>query len=199
VTAVRLHPGLAVLATVTAVVSVLLLIQGTGDKSVVVKPRATVPAQTSPPKVPLASPTVGGIARVIDGDTIDIGGTRIRLDGIDAPESKQTCQLGGESYACGQRATEELITFMGARPVECTETGKDRNRRTIAKCRVNSIDVGTWMVEHGWAVAFRKYSLEYVGAEDRARAAKLGMWAGTFALPEEYRKARSKESKNGQQ
>ena len=193
VTAVRIHPGYAVLATVAGFVGVLLLLQGTERNSAIVAP-VQIPSLVKPS----VSPTIGGIARVIDGDTIDIGGTRIRLDGIDAPESKQTCQLGGETVACGQRATEELIKLIGARPVECSETGKDRNQRMIAKCQVGSIDVGTWLVERGWAVAFRKYSLEYVGAEDRARVAKQGMWAGTFALPEEYRRARLRESKNVQ-
>ena len=107
------------------------------------------------------------------------------------PKSKQTCEANGQTYACGEQATEALIGFLGARPVECSETGKDRYQRIIAKCRVEAIDLGTWMVEHGWALAFRKYSLAYVSAEDRARIAKLGMWAGTFVMPENWRREKA--------
>jgi endonuclease YncB( thermonuclease family) len=96
--------------------------------------------------------------------------------------------LNAQTYPCGAQASEALITLLGARPVECTETGRDRYHRIIAKCRVESTDVGRWMVEHGWAVAYRKYSTAYVDAEERARAAKLGIWAGTFTMPEEWRR-----------
>ena len=125
---------------------------------------------------------------MVDGDTVNIRGVAIRLNGIDAPETKQTCELNGQAYSCGTKATEALITLLGGQPIECTETGKDRRGRTVANCRVGSTDIGTWMVEHGWAVAFRKYSMEYVAAEERARATKIGIWAGTFTMPEEWRK-----------
>jgi endonuclease YncB( thermonuclease family) len=67
------------------------------------------------------------------------------LTGIDAPETKQTCEANGQSYACGEQATEELIVLLGARPVECTEKCKDRYQRIIATCQVDSTDVGAWM------------------------------------------------------
>src|SRR5277367_4331498 len=74
---------------------------------------------------------------------------------------------------------------------ECTAKGKDRYERIIATCLVDSTDVNGWMVEHGWAVAYRKYSMEYASVEDQARAAKLGIWAGTFELPEDWRRQKA--------
>jgi endonuclease YncB( thermonuclease family) len=201
----RIHPGIAALSVVIFVTAVLLILQNYHRRPTttpVLRPQETTtlphPQETTPaphpqeilPETPKSQASLVGVARVIDGDTIDIRGTHIRLTGIDAPETKQTCQLGGETYACGQRATEALIVFLGARPVRCLETGKDRNQRIVARCHVDSVDVGSWMVEHGWAIAFRKYSMEYVGAEERARAQKLGMWAGTFTMPEEWRRTK---------
>jgi endonuclease YncB( thermonuclease family) len=188
--AARVHPGIAVLAVVAGLTAALLILQSLNHKDVAT---ATTPVAQSLPPAAQTPPvqSISGIARVIDGDTIEVRGTRLRLDGIDAPESKQTCEANGQTYACGEQATKALIALLGARPVECTETGKDRYQRIIAKCRVEATDLGTWMVEHGWALAFRKYSLAYVSVEDRARLAKLGIWAGTFVLPENWRREKA--------
>ena len=48
-------------------------------------------------------------ARIIDGDTIDIAGERIRLHGIDAPESAQTCVADGVTWPCGQSAVTAMM------------------------------------------------------------------------------------------
>ncbi len=193
VIAARIHPGIAVLVVVAGLTAALLILQGVNHKSTATTPAPSTPTDQSLPsaaRTPTAQP-LSGIARVIDGDTIDVHGTHIRLNGIDAPESKQTCEATGQTYACGEQATEALIVLLGARPVECTERGKDRYQRIIATCHIDSTDLGAWMVEHGWAVAYRKYSLDYAGAEDRARSAKLGIWAGTFDMPEDWRRRKA--------
>jgi endonuclease YncB( thermonuclease family) len=141
---------------------------------------------------------LSGIVRVVDGDTVDMRAVKIRLDGIDAPESKQTCEAHGQTYPCGVQATEALITLLAARVADCIETGKDRNGRIVARCRVGSTDIGEWMVEHGYAVAYRKYSLAYVEAEERARVAKIGIWAGIFTRPDEWRKRKRLGAQDGQ-
>ena len=209
--AARIHPGIAVLAAVAALLATLLIIQSLDHTGTPGKPTTSVTPNTASlpsaaPLSPAALPTapspppaaqtqttqqISGIARVIDGDTIEVGGKHIRLNGIDAPESKQTCEANGQSYACGEQATEALIVLLGARPVECTENGRDRYQRIIATCYVDSTDLSSWMVEHGWAVAYRKYSLKYVNAEDSARSAKLGIWAGTFEMPENWRREKA--------
>jgi endonuclease YncB( thermonuclease family) len=202
VMATRIDPGIAVLAVVAGLTGALLILQSVNHKSAATAPAPALPVDKSLPPVaqtpstptPARTPPtqpLSGIARVIDGDTIEVRGTHVRLDGIDAPESKQTCEANGQTYPCGKQATEALIILLGARPVECTETGKDQHQRIIAKCRVDSTDLGKWMVEHGWAVAFRKYSSDYVSAEDRARMAKLGIWAGTFEMPENWRRQKA--------
>jgi endonuclease YncB( thermonuclease family) len=183
----RVHTGYAVLATLVVFVVTLIIWQGQRPVILTSAPvqSSQVEAKTGSGNQPLA-----GVARVIDGDTIDIRGTHIRLDGIDAPESKQTCEINDKKYPCGLEATEALIKLTGANNVECTQTGTDKYRRIIARCKIGTIDVGAWMVEHGWAVAFRKYSMAYVETENHARSEKLGMWSGKFTMPEEWRKGK---------
>jgi endonuclease YncB( thermonuclease family) len=131
-----------------------------------------------------------GRASVVDGDTIDIHGTRIRLEGIDAPESRQTCKVKdtGEVIRCGQKAAFYLSDMIGEHSVSCTEDGRDRYGRTLAHCEVAGQDVSASMVRAGWALAFRRYSVEYVPQEDEARAAGAGIWATEFVPPWDWRK-----------
>ncbi len=137
-----------------------------------------------------SSEPLAGRASVIDGDTIEIHGTRIRLEGIDAPESRQTSMAKemGEVVRCGQKAAFFLADLLAEHVVTCTETGKDRYRRTLAHCEVEGQDVGASMVRAGWALAFVRYSREYLPQEDEARAGGAGMWATEFVAPWDWRK-----------
>ena len=131
---------------------------------------------------------IAGVASVIDGDTIEIHGTRIRLAGIDAPESKQECQhADGTGWRCGQKAALALSDHIGRSVVNCVPSTKDRYGRTIATCFLGAEDVNRWMVTQGWAVAYRQYSRAYVEDEHRAHAARMGIWAGNFMTPSEWR------------
>ncbi|MCJ2142176.1 thermonuclease family protein [Methylobacterium sp. E-066] len=135
-----------------------------------------------------AEPVVGR-ASVTDGDTVVIRGTRIRLYGIDAPESAQLCEdASGKEYRCGQVAALALSDRIGEANVSCEPRDTDRYGRTVAVCRKGGDDLNAWMVEQGHAVAFRRYSTAYAAQEERARAAKRGIWAGTFEDPSEYRR-----------
>ena len=133
---------------------------------------------------------ITGQPRVIDGDTIEVAGQRIRLHGIDAPESKQLCRRDGQRWRCGGDATSALKAFLGSRPVSCEELDRDRYRRVVAKCAVDGVDIGEWMVSQGWAVAYYQYSYEYSRAEQRAKLARRGIWATRFVLPWEWRRGR---------
>ena len=133
---------------------------------------------------------ITGQPRVIDGDTIEVAGHRIRLHGIDAPESKQLCRRDGQRWRCGEDATSALKAFLGGRPVSCEELDRDRYRRIVAKCAVDGVDIGEWMVSQGWAVAYYQYSYEYARAEQRAKSARRGIWATRFVLPWEWRRGK---------
>ena len=135
-----------------------------------------------------AQPLLVGIATIIDGDTIMIKGQRIRLYGIDAPESRQFCKKHKKFYRCGQQATLALSKKIFQRTVQCEQRAIDRYRRIVAVCKLNNIDLNGWMVRQGWAVAYRKYSMDYVYEERAAKKAKNGIWAGSFVQPSRWRR-----------
>ena len=141
----------------------------------------------------LATPAladVAGVATVIDGDTIEVHGQRIRLHGIDAPESRQLCRLDGKLWPCGKDAANALAKKIARRPVTCEDLGRDRYKRMVARCTVAGEDLGEWMVSQGWALAYRRYSRDYVDQEADARAARRGIWAGEFVKPWEWRRGK---------
>ena len=133
---------------------------------------------------------IAGMARIIDGDTIDIAGQRIRLHGIDAPETKQTCRAEGRTYRCGRDATSALEARIGQHPVTCHRKDTDRYGRAVAVCWIGAENLNAWMVWQGWAVAYRRFSKDYVAAENDARKARRGIWKGTFIAPWDWRRGK---------
>lgn len=133
------------------------------------------------------SPVVG-VASVIDGDTLEIHDQRIRLHGIDAPESGQSCEKDGKQYRCGQQAALALADKIGQALIRCEQRDIDRYKRTVAVCRLGVEDLNGWMVRQGWAIAYRQYSRDYVDDESAAQAAKAGIWAGRFIEPSKWRR-----------
>lgn len=136
-----------------------------------------------------------GIARAVDGDSLEIGGIRVRLFGIDAPEFDQLCTRSGARYACGAESADRLSKLVTGRSISCVPAGLDQHRRVLARCSASGADVNLTMVQTGYAVAYRQYSSDYVRAEEVAKAAKRGIWVGTFAMPSEARaQARSDQN-----
>jgi endonuclease YncB( thermonuclease family) len=134
---------------------------------------------------------IEGRTKVIDGDTLKIGKSRIRLHGIDAPESKQRCKDKKSSrYFCGQAATKALRKKIDNRVVQCLSDKKDRYKRYIAICSVDGLNLNRWLVLNGWAVAYRKYSKDYIRAEAIAKSRKTGIWSGDFILPWKWRRGK---------
>lgn len=132
--------------------------------------------------------TISGNARVIDGDTIDVGVVRIRLHGIDAPEAGQPCQRAdGDEWQCGTRATNRLRELIDGNPVECEALDRDMYGRVIGRCFHNDVDKNALLVEEGLAWAFVRYSDEYIDLEERARSAGIGIWQGEAEPPWDYR------------
>lgn len=129
--------------------------------------------------------------RAIDGDTLVLGGERIRLAGIDAPELHQDCQdSSGNAYPCGRRSADYLEDLASAGPVTCDPLGKDRYGRTLATCTVNGQDLGSQMVSAGWALAYTRYSSAYTPEQEYAQKNGSGVWSGSFDAPETFRHRR---------
>ena len=132
---------------------------------------------------------VSGIARVVDGDTIWIGGTKIRLHGIDAPETKQECiDANGNPWMAGEAATEFLKSLTVGKEVSCSSHGNDRYGRMIGSCEVGDMDINREMVKAGLARAYRQYSERYLYEEHGAMRTKAGMWGGECMAPWDWRK-----------
>jgi len=137
-----------------------------------------------------AKADVVGLARIVDGDTLEITGTKIRMHGIDAPESKQSCLANGKTYRCGQKATVTLSELIGSSDVRCEGKDQDRYGRVIAVCFVGQTNLKASLVSQGWALAYRRYSTDFVGEEVEAESNKRGLWAGSFIAPWDWRKGK---------
>jgi endonuclease YncB( thermonuclease family) len=137
----------------------------------------------------LAQAPVYGTGQAKDGDSLMVGDREVRLFGIDAPEFDQTCTKDGMGWSCGASAADKLAQLVTGKNVVCSSVGRDQHGRLLGHCMVGATDVNRAMVASGYAVAFRRYSSDYVSAEDSAKANKRGIWAGTFQMPSDYRHA----------
>jgi endonuclease YncB( thermonuclease family) len=133
-----------------------------------------------------------GKAWVIDGDTINISDTHIRLEGIDAPESDQTCTgAKGKTWPCGRAAASELRAHIRGQELTCQRRAFDKYQRVLAVCTLpDGSDINAWMVQQGWALAYG-FANTYEFEEAEAKAAKRGIWAGGFVSPSQWRQGRS--------
>ena len=136
-----------------------------------------------------ASNEISGIPSITDGDTIKILNKRIRFHGIDTPEKKQICIKNSKEYRCGQEATNALIKKINGKTVMCKVQDKlDRYKRYIGVCFLGDLNLNKWMVRNGHAVAYRRYSKDYIQDENYAKKNKIGLWSGDFIYPEKWRK-----------
>lgn len=135
-----------------------------------------------------AADRFAGRAKVIDGDSLEISGQRIRLWGVDAPEFNQVCERGGADWKCGKAAVGALRSQVSGRRVSCEALAVDRFERVVARCEVDGRSLNEWLVREGWALDYRRYSRgAYAAAELSAKSARRGLWAGDFENPESLR------------
>jgi endonuclease YncB( thermonuclease family) len=143
-------------------------------------------------------PGAEGRFTAIDGDSLRQGAQEYRLHAIDAPELHQDCRdAAGAAYPCGREAREALRALIANQPLACAVSDTDRYGRLVATCRAGGRDINGEMVRQGWAIAYRRHGRTYVGAEDEARAARRGIWQGTFQAPEDWRNERRKAMSRG--
>jgi len=132
---------------------------------------------------------ITGPAKVREGDQIQIGASKIRLGGIDAPAVDQLClNNSGERWTCGAAARDELIKHTDGKDWTChVRQAADRRGRVVARCEVDGEDIQKWMVKNGWALSYVRVSHDYDADEAAAREAKAGMWQGAFIAPWDWR------------
>ena len=135
-----------------------------------------------------AAADISGVPKIREGDLIVIGSSRIRLAGVDAPSVDQLClNTKGERWTCGVAARDELIRHTDKKSWSCHIERTDRRGRNVARCMVDGEDIQKWLVSSGWALAFTRFSHDYVADEKAAREAKAGMWQGAFIAPWDWR------------
>ena len=140
---------------------------------------------------------IEGKALVIDGDTIKIKNNKIRLSGIDAPETNQSCKKiflsiqflsFNKKYPCGKISTKKLKKLLKNELILCKIENVDRYKRKLATCYKNKLNINSWLVRNGHALAYVRYSKKYILQEKEAARDKLGLWQGTFEKPWNWRK-----------
>lgn len=137
---------------------------------------------------PLFAAEVTGVPQIVDADTVYVGTQKVRLSGVDAPETEQVClNSRGQNSNCGIEAKNRLQAHSGSRPWSCQLSGTDRYGRSLGTCSIEGEDVSRWLVRNGWALAFRRYSTAYIADEDYARDHKSGLWSGAFIAPWDWR------------
>ena len=100
--------------------------------------------------LPAAARDLVGRVSIVDGDTLDIHDDRIRLWGIDAPESAQLCRSRDRKpYRCGALAANALDAFTRGKAVRCTPVDGDRYGRIVARCALGKTDLGQMLVSRG--------------------------------------------------
>lgn len=152
----------------------------------VLRALAAVAALVLAVPAPLGASGLQGPARVIDGDTLDIGGIRLRLHGVDAPERGQRCQdADGRDWACGDWSGRALREALREAALVCHDLGERTHGRIVARCDLDGQDLGALLVGAGVVRACPRYAARhphsrgYEQIESRAIARRVGLHAGT--------------------
>ncbi len=136
----------------------------------------------------MSQEVIEGKAYVRDGDTLTIGEKKVRMQGIDAPELYQTCEKNQQSYPCGRQAKQELKQLTDGMEVRCEIAEYDKYQRALGHCFVGEINLNSEMVRTGHSLAYTHYSKRYLPQEKEARVKRVGMHAGTYVTPWQWRR-----------
>jgi endonuclease YncB( thermonuclease family) len=128
--------------------------------------------------------SLAGVPSVGDGDSVRLGGQRVRLIGIDAPELQQTCLRNQQDWACGEASRTALAQKIDSNSITCVGERLDQYRRLLAVCYLGREDLNAWLVREGWAVSYNDYAIDEV----LARRDRRGIWASEFEIPHKWRK-----------
>lgn len=141
--------------------------------------------------LPAHAETTSGQASPMDGDTFEIEGMVIRLADIDAPELAQKCPGGPKSLrGCGSYVADAIADRIRGGVVTCEIESVDEYDRRIARCEHDGVDLSTWLIKHGFAMAYLKFSDRLAIQEDQARSKQIGLWQTDFEPPWKYRAKR---------
>jgi endonuclease YncB( thermonuclease family) len=146
--------------------------------------------------MPATAAPLFGTGQAMDGDSLKVGQQEVRLFGIDAPEFTQSCTRDGRRWACGSAAAQQLATLVNGKEVHCASMGSDQYGRMLGRCSVGGRDLNRVMVAAGYALAYRRYSMDYISAEASAKAAKRGIWSGEFQRPSNVRHQGTNQATN---
>jgi endonuclease YncB( thermonuclease family) len=133
--------------------------------------------------------TISGAVRVVDGDSLHVGDTEVRLFGVDAFEGRQVCVRDGNPWRCGEAAANELRKLTTGTSITCDKRDTDSYGRTVAVCTDGTVDLGAELARAGLALAYREFSDDYVDEESEAKTTRRGAWAGDFVPPWDARRA----------
>jgi len=131
---------------------------------------------------------------IADGDTLAVNGVTYALEGIQAPQTDQTClDDKGATWTCGIEARDRLRDYIRGRDVECIDRGSDSiyRKRRVGDCRVSgeAVSISQWMVQEGWALNLDRFAKDRFKTErDTASSNRKGLWKGCFVSPEALRR-----------
>lgn len=143
-----------------------------------------------------AAASLQGRAEAVAGDVLRVGNATVRLAGIEAPESQQSCGPPNRRSRCGAAARAALARLVDGRAVTCTTSGTDATGRPLAFCKRGNLDINAELVRQGHVFAETGLFASYASHEREARSAKAGVWAsGDVERPAEFRAKLWEEAK----
>ena len=133
---------------------------------------------------PASAADITGTPTIIDGETLEVGGKRFRLWGIDAPDPRQTCIIRKREYNCGRISTTALMDLVAGVKVKCHPLTKSPG---VARCYAGGYELSAGMVFTGWAMAMPRDHARFAPIEKKASAARRGLWQSEFVMPWDWK------------